>query len=144
MSVLPSVPAFSWIYFLSFFLNLGMVLQNFIKLYVTEPNILEISFCTKNWENGPKKRFFEFIEKFGYYFLHNLFYIENFYYFLCSCTNPIFEKILFLRYGPMFSANRWQDFLIHHIFRKNQWNSLIFCPLIQKQSPEVFYKKRFS
>ena len=78
---------------LVFFLNLGMVLQTFIKLYLTEPDILEISFCTKNWENGPKKRFFEFIEKFGYYFLHNLFYIENFYYFLCSCTNPIFEKI---------------------------------------------------
>ena len=33
---------------------------------MTDPDFLEEKFCPKNWENGPKKGFFEFTEKFGH------------------------------------------------------------------------------
>ena len=41
-----------------------------MKIYVSEPDFLKNNFCSKNEENGPKKkkkRFFEFIEKFGHF-----------------------------------------------------------------------------
>ena len=45
---------------------------------------------------------------------------------------PYLGKFLFLRYGPKCSHPiRLQDFLINHISKTNQWNSLIFCMLIQ-------------
>ena len=44
-------------------------------------------------KNGPKTGFFEFIEKLGHLFVLDLFYNENLYYLLCSCTNTIFGKI---------------------------------------------------
>ena len=44
-------------------------------------------------KNGPKTGFFEFIEQFSHEFFLNLFYNENLFYLLCSCTNPIFGKI---------------------------------------------------
>ena len=47
----------------------------------------------KRNKNEPKTGFFELIQRFGYYFLLNLFYNENLNNLLCSCTNPIFEKI---------------------------------------------------
>ena len=41
-------------------------------------------------------------------------------------------KFLFLRYGPKCSQPiRLQDFLIKRISRRNNWNNLIFCMLIQ-------------
>ena len=44
---------------------------------------------------------------------------------------PYLGKFWFLRYGPKCSQPiRLQDFLINHISRTNQWNSLIFCMLI--------------
>ena len=49
-------------------------------------------YCQKNWENGPTKGFFEFIERFGHEFLLNVFYIETWYFLLCSSTNPICGK----------------------------------------------------
>ena len=45
---------------------------------------------------------------------------------------PYLGKILFLRCGPECSQTiRLQDFLINHIYRTNQWNSLRFGMLIQ-------------
>ena len=41
---------------------------------------------------------------------------------------PYLGKSLFVRYRPKCSQPiRLQDFLINHISRTNQWNSLIFC-----------------
>ena len=39
----------------------------------------------------------------GQKFSLNMFYNENLYYMLCSCTNPILGKILFLRYRLKYS-----------------------------------------
>ena len=116
-----------------FFLNFGMVLEIHMNLCVTEPDFPEkFFFYPKNWENGPKmsqkQGFFEFIENFCHEFLQNLFYNKNLFYLLCSYSG----KFLFLRYGPSCSQPiRLQDFLINHISRANQWNSLIFYMLIQ-------------
>ena len=49
-------------------------------------------------------------------FLLNLFYNDNLYYLLCSCTNPIFGKILLPEiWSQMFSANQ-----IAEIFKQPQ------------------------
>ena len=46
------------------------MLENQTKLCLTESDFLKKKKkkkkCTKNGENGPKKGFFEFIEKFGH------------------------------------------------------------------------------
>ena len=57
-----------------------------------------------------------------------LFYNENWYYFLCSCTQIRYlEKILYLRYGPKSSQPiRLQDFQNNYTSRTNRWSSLIF------------------
>ena len=69
-------------------------------------------------------------------------FVINFYW-ICSMTkiyiiccvpaqSPYLGKFWFLGYGPKCSEPiRLQDFLINHISRTNQWNSLIFCMLIQ-------------
>ena len=93
-------------------------------------------FCPKNWKNGPKagqrQSFLNLLKNFAINF-----------YWICSimkiniiCCDPAqipyLGKFLFLRYGPKYSQPvRLQDFLINHISRTNQWNSLIFCMLIQ-------------
>ena len=55
--------------------------------------------------------------------------------YIISCVPaqiPYLGKFWFLRYRAKCSQSiRLQDFLINHIFRMNQWNSLIFCMLIQ-------------
>ena len=43
-----------------------MLLEGHIKLCVTELDFPENFFYPKNWENGPKTWFFQFIEKFGH------------------------------------------------------------------------------
>ena len=84
-------------------------------------------------QSGPKTGCF-------FYLLENL--IINFYwiwsvmkmYIICFVPEQIsyLGKFLFLRYGPKCSQPiRLQDFLINHISRTNQLNSLIFCVLIQ-------------
>ena len=92
------------------------MLEIHIKLCVTEPDFPEKLVLSQNlgkWnKNGPKTGFFEFIERFGHYFLLNLFYNENVY----CCVPPqipYLRKFLFLRYGPKYSQPiRLQDFLI--------------------------------
>ena len=100
-------------------------------------------FAKKNWENGPKIGFFEFIEKFGHEFLLNLFYNEN----NVGCVPA---QILHL--GKVCSWDmgwlkcsqpiRLQDFIINHIAKTSQWNCLIFCILIQVHinvDPKIFW-----
>ena len=63
-SVCPSVcPGVFLELYHKFFLNFGMVLENHMKLCMTELDFPETIFCPKNWENGPKTGFFE---KFGH------------------------------------------------------------------------------
>ena len=82
-------------------------------------------------KNGPKTKFFWFIEKFGHYLL-NLFSIDNLCYFLCSCTNSIFGKIFVPKiWAKIVSANQIAGFSVNNISRRNQWISLIFCVVIQ-------------
>ena len=71
-------------------LDFDMVLENLMKQCVTYFG--KTFFCPKNWRNGPKIEFYEFIEKIGSKFLRNLFYNENLYYLLCSYTNVISGK----------------------------------------------------
>ena len=110
------------------------MLERHVKLCVTEPDFSEKKFFPKKlgtWtKNGPKTEFFEFIEKFCHHFLLNLFYN----YVICYIPEqtPYLGKFLFLKYGPKCSQiMRLQDFLINHISRTNQRNSLIFCMLTQ-------------
>ena len=74
-------------------------------------------------ENGPKTGFFEFIEKFCHSFLVNLFYNENLYYLLCSCTNPIFGKIFISEiWVKIFSANQIAGFFNQPYLQKKLMN----------------------
>ena len=88
LSILLSALALELYY--QFFLNFGIVLETCIKFCMVEQNFLEKSFLPQKlgkWtKNGSKTEFFEFIEKFGYYVLLNLFYSENLYHLLCSKT----------------------------------------------------------
>ena len=112
-----------------FLLYFGIVPENQMKLRVKELNFLEMFFHPQNWENIPKigeKLFF-------FKLLKNL--VVNIYW-ICSimkiyiiCCDPAkiqyLGKFLFLIYGlknpqPI----RLQDFLLNHISRTNQWNSL--------------------
>ena len=122
-----------------------MVLETHMKLceiYLDFPeNCVLIAKLGKWTKNRPKTRFFEFIKNFGDWFRLNLFYNENLYYLLCSCTNPIFGKNVFLRYGPKCSQPiRLQEFLVNHISWVSYWNSLIFCMLIQIHINEKLIK----
>ena len=86
-------------------------------------------FAPKIEKMGQKHGFLDLLKN---WFLLNLFYDENLYYLLCSCINHIFGKILVPEiWAKMFSANQIADFLINHISKTNQYNSLIFCILIQ-------------
>ena len=64
-----------------------MVLENHMKLCVTEPDFPEKIFLPQKW---AKTWYFEFIEKFCHQFLLVMFCNENLYYFLSFSTNPIF------------------------------------------------------
>ena len=56
-----------------------------------------------------------------------MFYNEDLYYLLCSCTNPISGKILVPEiWTKIYSANQIPGFFNQHISRTNQWNSPIF------------------
>ena len=81
-------------------------------------------------KNGPKIGYFGFIEK----FVIDFYWICSHYIVWCVPAQISYlAKILFLIYGSKCSQLvRLQDFLIiNHISWANQWNSLIFCMLIQ-------------
>ena len=110
-----------------------MVLEAYIKLYMIQPDFLEINFLCQNrkCENGPKMG-----QKQGFLNLLKTFVIN--FYWICSimkiyiiyCVSAqtlYLGKCLFPRYGQKCSQPiRLQDFLMNHISRTDQWNSLIF------------------
>ena len=81
---------------------------------------------------GQNQGFFNLLENLviNFYWIWSIMKI----YILCCVPAqiPFLGKFLFLRYGPKCSQPiRLQDYLINHISRTNQWNSLIFFMLIQ-------------
>ena len=61
---------------------------------------------------GPKTAFFQFIEKFGHWFLLHLFYNENLCYLVCFYTNPIFGKVFVPeKWAKIFLANQIEEFI---------------------------------
>ena len=130
----PSVQAFSRNCVISFF-EIWHGSSNFYEVFrdrVSEKKF----FLHQNWEKGPKmvqnQGFFNLLEN----LVINLYWIWSLmemYIIGCVPTQiPYLGKILFLRYGPNCSQPiRLHYFLINHISRTNQWNSLIFCLLIQ-------------
>ena len=105
-------------------------------------------FCPQNWENGHKIR-----QKLSFLnLLKNLINFINFYwissvmkiYVICCAPAqiPYLGRFLFLRYRPIcFQPTRLQDFLINHISRKNQSNSLFFLHVIT--NPHKCWSKHF-
>ena len=96
----------------------------------------KISFCPKIGKKvpkmGQKQCFFNLLKNLviNFYWILSVMQI----YVICWVPAQIsyLGKFLFLRYGPKCSQPiRLQDFLINHISRANQWNSLIFYMLIQ-------------
>ena len=89
-------------------------------------------FAQKIGKMGQKQGFLNILKNFviNFYWICSIMKI----YIICCVPAqiPYLGKFLFLRYGPKCSQPiRLQDFLINHISRTNQWNSLIFCMLIQ-------------
>ena len=62
----------------------------------------------------------------------NLFYNEHFYYLLCSCTNPIFGKILYLRCRPKWSHPIILQISKSAISPEQIGETVILCMLILK------------
>ena len=93
-------------------------------------------FCPQNWENEPKmdqkQVFFNLLENLVIIF-YWIWLLMEIYVICCVPPQiPYLGKSLFLRHGRKCSQLiRLQYFLINHISRTNQWNSLIFCMLIQ-------------
>ena len=112
-----------------FLLYFGIVPENQMKLRVKELNFLEMFFHPQNWENrtkiGQKLGFFKLLKN----LVLNIYWICSIMkiYIICCVPAKIryLGKFLFLIYGlknpqPI----RLQDFLLNHISRTNQWNSL--------------------
>ena len=77
--------------------------------------------------NGPKTGFFNLLEN----FVINFYWIYSIMKYIICCVPaqiPYLGKFSFLRYGPKCSQPvRLRDFLINHVSRTNQWNSLILA-----------------
>ena len=89
-----------------------MVLETYMKLYLTEPDFWGKKCCPKNWENEPKMcQIWSYICS-----------IMKFCIICCVPAQiPYLRKLLFLKYWPKCSQPiRLQDFLINDISRKNQ------------------------
>ena len=89
-------------------------------------------FAPKIGKMGQKQGFFNILKNYviNFYWICSMMKIYN----ICCVPTQIsyLGKFLFPKYGPKcFQPIRLQDFLINHISRTNQWNSLIFCMLIQ-------------
>ena len=126
----------------SFFLNFLMVLETHIhmKLPVTEWDFAEEYFLLqkleKNWESGPKigqkHSFFNLLKNLVFNFYGICFIMKNRLIYCVSTQIPYLGTLLFQRHGRKCSQlMALPDFLINHISRTNQWNSLPFCMLIQ-------------
>ena len=113
------------------------MLETYMKLCVTELDFPDFFFffffAQKIGKNGTKTGFFLSILKnfvINFYWICSIMKI----YIICCVSAQVryLGKFWFLRYGPKRPQPiKLQDFSINHISRTNQWNSLIFCMLIQ-------------
>ena len=106
-------------------------------------------FCPKNWKNEPKmdqkKGFLSLLESLviNFYWIWSI--IKIYIIFCVPAQIPYLRNFLLLRYGSKCSQPiRLQNFLINHISRTNQWNSLRFYMLIQIHINSKLVKKLLS
>ena len=95
-SYLASVWVFSWTWIIRSLWILSWC-QKPSWIYTWQPDFLDKHLPPKlrKWtKNRSKKGFLNLKKNLVINFSLNLFYNENFYYLLCSCTNPIFGKDL--------------------------------------------------
>ena len=96
-----------------------------------------------------QKWFFEFIGKFYHQFLLNFFYkrimfYEKLFQLLCSCTNPMFEKILVPEiWALMFSANQITGFFNQPYLQKKSMKKLYFLHVDTKPHKLLLGQKKF-
>ena len=102
----------------------------------------KIYFAPKIGKMERKQGFFNLLENLviNFYWICSVMEI----YIICCVPAqiPYLRKFLFMRCGTKCpQLIRLLDFLINHIFRTNQRNSLIFCVLVQIQINEKLIKK---
>ena len=115
-----------------------------MKLCVTESDFLEKIFSPSKLGKWAKNRVFWIYWKIWHYFLPNLLYNEYLFAVFLHKSH-ITGNFFSLRYSPKCSQPiRSQDFLINHISRTKQWNSLIFCMLIQLHINQKLIKEFLS
>ena len=136
-SVCPSVcPGVSWNCIISLFWILAWCQKPIWSCAWQSQTFWKKLFCLRigKWtKNVPKTGFFELTEKSGHWFLLNFCSIIKTGFICCVPAQMHYlGNLLFLRYGPKcWQPIKLQDFFINHISKTNQWNSLIFCVLIQ-------------
>ena len=101
------------------------MLDTHMKLGVTEPDFLEKFFSPPKLGKCAKSSFLNILKNcvINFYWICSIMRIYN----ICCVPAqiPYLGKFWFLRYGPKCSQPiRLQDFLISHISRTNQWNTL--------------------
>ena len=129
LSILPSVQAFSWS--ISKFWHVARNPYEVVhdKVGSSWKKILN---CENQPKMGQKQDFLKVLKNFviNFYWICSIMKM----YIICyvPAQIPYLEKFWLLRYGPKCSQPiRFQEFLINHISRTSQWNSLSFCMLIQ-------------
>ena len=131
-SVLPLSGCFLGIVSLVFS-NFGRVLQIHMKLCIAEPDFFEnVFFAPKIGKMGQKWSFLILLKDLviNFYWICSI--MKNYIIYCVPAPIPYLGKFLFLGYGQKCSQPiRLQEFLINHISRLNQWNSLIFCTFTQ-------------
>ena len=77
----------------SVFSNFWLVARNLYEVVLDTARFSGKNFCLQYWENGrkmgQKQGFLNLLKNVVINFVLNLFYNENLYYLLCSCTNLI-------------------------------------------------------
>ena len=98
LSFCPSIRKFSWVWLLVFS-ETQYGVRSPCGVVRDRASFLKKMFFLGKWEkcakNGPKRGFFEFIEKFSHSFFLNLVHKESLYYLLYSCSNLVLGKNVF-------------------------------------------------
>ena len=119
-----------------------MVLENHMKLWQSQI-FWKIIFAPKIGKMDQKwaKTYWKILYIFNFYWICSVTKI----YIICCVPTQIsyLGKFCFLRYGPKCPQPiRLQDILINHIYRTNQWNSLIFLH-VDANSHKLIWQKIF-
>ena len=111
----------------------GIVSLVFSKFWHGARNPFEVMHDSKIFHKrigkmGQKQGFLNLLKDvINFYWICSIMKIISFLFAMFPHKSYIWEKKIFLRYGPKYSKPiRWQDFLINHTSRTNQWNSPIF------------------